>query len=432
MLRVIRILSISFLLLLASLLAVLFTVIETRPTVIVAADHQVNEADSIAILLQQAKQITRHRFVEQEIEFSKQQVNSVVGFIQRALPNFAGELDTQSGTSTIKASYKLPVDWFNAYVNVSAQLVSANQIQLQQVKLGDLPISGDLAMSLLISVVNWRTHSDLGDKALAQVSKIEVSDHAIKVTLIPIHDFLMSLNQIKNGLSGVEDEALRAKVAYYLAYLAELDIPQHSLGLSLSDFIQPLFAQAMHLSVNSSADKENEAAILALAIYTGHHRLANFVGDVQPMAGKVVMPKYRPMLAKRSDLTQHFIISAALKILSEQGISSAIGEFKELMDRGKGGSGFSFADLAADLAGIEFAIVASDIGTADAVQRTLSQITDEQDFFPDISDLPEGLSKQAFEVQYLSVEGDEYLSLVKLINDRIANLPLYQSVHGTR
>ena len=91
-----------------------------------------------------------------------------------------------------------------------------------------------------------------------------------------------------------------------------------------------------------TAPKENEAAILALAIYAGHHWFAKFVGDVQPKKGEVTLPKAKPTLKFRADLSQHFIFSAAIKILSEQDLSLAIGEFKELMDRGDDGSGYSF------------------------------------------------------------------------------------------
>ena len=61
------------------------------------------------------------------------------------------------------------------------------------------------------------------------------------------------------------------------------------------------------------------------------------------------------MLAGRRDLLQQFIVSAGLRVLAENGVPMAIGEFKELLDSRSGGSGFSFVDLAADRAGLRFA-----------------------------------------------------------------------------
>jgi hypothetical protein len=57
------------------------------------------------------------------------------------------------------------------------------------------------------------------------------------------------------------------------------------------------------------------------------------------------------MLGGRQDLRLHFIVSLGIKVIADSGISFAAGEFKELLDALSGGSGFSFADLAADRAG---------------------------------------------------------------------------------
>ncbi len=48
---------------------------------------------------------------------------------------------------------------------------------------------------------------------------------------------------------------------------------------------------------------------------------------------RIVKGGLKPVLANRKDLSLHFIFSAAIKLLSEQGISVAVGEFKELMDK---------------------------------------------------------------------------------------------------
>jgi hypothetical protein len=151
------------------------------------------------------------------------------------------------------------------------------------------------------------------------------------------------------------------------------------------------------------------------------------VGDVQPREGEVVRPKYKPVLKSRADLNQHFIFSAAIKILSEQGLSIAIGEFKELMDRSDDGSGYSFVDLAADFAGVEFAVAATNISSATFVQNILAGITDEKVFFPDIVGLPEGLSKSNFTRVFTEVDSPEYLKMVRNIKQRIATLPIHQT-----
>ncbi|GAA0854178.1 hypothetical protein [Aliiglaciecola litoralis] len=412
--------------LLTLLLAIL--VLESEPKAVSSAHQQVDDADSVNALLKQARQITRNRFVPQSVVMSYQQINSLLGFSQRAVPDFSGKLVTEDNKLTLLASYRVHFAGVEGYLNLQGQLVSAPGIELKNVKVGDLALSPDWVLSVVTAIINWRTQSDIGELALQQVSQVQVDNKSVTFTLVPIHDFLAQLNQIKNGLGGADNEALRKRVTHYLTFLSQLDIPQHRPGLSLADFMVPLFKRAQMNSTDTSAVTENEAALLALAIYTGHHRLANFVGEVQPFPGKVVMPRYRPMLANRSDLTQHFVISAAIKILSEQGISMAIGEFKELMDRAEGGSGFSFADLAADLAGLKLAVAAMDPDTAKQVQRALANINNESDFFPTIESLPEGLSKSEFSDQYNTVNSPEYKQQVDNINQRIAALPLYASM----
>jgi hypothetical protein len=155
------------------------------------------------------------------------------------------------------------------------------------------------------------------------------------VSVRPLDGFLKELNQLKQGLNGNSDKELRVKTAHYLKFISELSLGSSYQSVSLANFVGPVFSEAQDLSNVDTAAKENEAAILALAIYAGHHRFANFVGNVQPIPGTVSLPARRPVLANRTDLNQHFIFSAAIKILSEQGISAAIGEFKELMDRGQ-------------------------------------------------------------------------------------------------
>ena len=107
-----------------------------------------------------------------------------------------------------------------------------------------------------------------------------------------------------------------------------MPVPRDDPRLSLVSYMAPLFAETIRQSSMQPHAQENAAAILALAVYTGHHRLANFIGDIQPSSERAALPRYRPVLAGRRDLTQHFVLSAGIKILSEQGVSAAIGEFK--------------------------------------------------------------------------------------------------------
>ncbi len=63
----------------------------------------------------------------------------------------------------------------------------------------------------------------------------------------------------------------------------------------------------------------------------------------------------KPTLRHRHDWTQHFVVSCGLTEVVGPALAEAAGLLKEQLDAQPGGSGFSFADLSADLAGIAFA-----------------------------------------------------------------------------
>ena len=426
--RLLKVLGYVAAVLLVGVCVLVVLAVDTKPIISSTASQQVDGADSVNQLLSQLKNLTRRRYSAQNVTLTEQQMNSMVGLVKRAVPEFSGQIKTAKTVLLVKLSYQLPVPAFSTYVNFEAQLLPGEGINLDHVKLGSFSVSGETALNLFSAFINWKTDSDIGTLALEQVLWVQLEADRTLVLIKPLDPFLVRLNQIKKGLAGGDNEQLKQHTTFYLAFLNSLPSSYHKPGLSLSVFLEPVFEKVQQRSLDGDPILENEAAILALAIYAGHHRMANFIGDVQPIPGKVVMPRYRPLLAQRTDLTQHFIISAALKVLSQQGISTAIGEFKELMDRGQGGSGFSFADLAADLAGVQLAIYATHIDSAHAMQSFLANVDTESDFFPQINDLPEGLSKSEFADIYGQVDSEAYLAMVNLIKQRIATLPLYQQI----
>src|SRR5262249_12395749 len=78
--------------------------------------------------------------------------------------------------------------------------------------------------------------------------------------------------------------------------------------------------------------------------------------EEEKRARTVALARGRPTLSGRQDSLQHFAVSAALAALAPEAAAWAAGLQKEVEDaQGKDsgkGTGFSFADLAADQAGI--------------------------------------------------------------------------------
>ncbi len=424
--RILRGVIIALLVIVLLVAGLIVLMIESEPVVDVKAAEQVADADTVHELLAQLESSVSDRHQGHTITITTQQFDSIVGFLQRATPDFRGKVTVHPDATRLQASIAIPVDLFDSYLNVDATILPANFLLLDEVKIGDLHIPGHLAVGLAEWLVNRWTKSDIATQAREQIEKVSMTEQEMMVSLRPMDGFLRNLNEVKNGLSVDQDDELRDLTAYYLRYISFQDITLADTPQPAVDFIRLTMKRAAQRSTPENAAEHNRAAILALAIFIGHHRVANFVGDVQPDADKALKPLTPPLLRGRNDLARHFLISAALKVLSEQGVTLAIGEFKELMDRAMGGSGYSFVDLTADIAGIEFARVATSPVHAVRVQQLLSEMHDDDVIMPPVDGLAEGLSKDQFIEQFERVDSDAYLQEVAKIKARLATVPLYQ------
>jgi hypothetical protein len=95
-----------------------------------------------------------------------------------------------------------------------------------------------------------------------------------------------------------------------------------------------------------------------------------------------------PTVGGRRDLAQHFFLSGYLTAVAGATAAEAAGLSKELADAEPGGSGFSFHDLAADLAGIHFA---SRVLAREWTLENLASTFEVQAVMPGLEDLPQGL-----------------------------------------
>ncbi len=400
-------------------------VVEKEPLVNASAPEQVNNAETVNALLAQLERSLKDRHQSQNLTITESQFDSLVGFIQRASSQFRGQVNITPEVGAVYLTMALPYTGGEGFLNVTITVLPGDSLIIDEVRLGDLAIPGPLAFSIVEWLVNSWTESDIATYARAQVKKVSMTEKDVTLSLAPLDGLLKRLNEVKNGLTVDQDTELRDLTAYYLRYISWQDLSIDKQSHSLADYMQLTLARAGQRSTPETAVLHNKAAILALAVFVGHHRIANFVGDIQPDAERALKPAKPALLRGREDLARHFIISAALKLLSEQGVSLAIGEFKELMDRAMGGSGYSFVDLAADMAGVEFATVATDPDSALEVQKLIASGSDEGLFMPSVEGLPEGLSKREFENVYGQVDSDKYLEEVNRIKQRLKAIALY-------
>lgn len=129
-----------------------------------------------------------------------------------------------------------------------------------------------------------------------------------------------------------------------------------------------------------------------------------------------------PTLHGRHDLAQHFSVSAALTAAAGPQAAESAGILKEMLDS-QGGSGFSFADLSADFAGIAFARRLLD---KPALLAKIEKSFRIGDYAIAPRGLPEGFTAAEFAKKYGSIKDERYLKLEKDIRKRIADLPGYR------
>ncbi len=120
----------------------------------------------------------------------------------------------------------------------------------------------------------------------------------------------------------------------------------------------------------------------------------------------------------RGDLLKHFVVSAGLTVLVGPRNAQTAGIAKELKDS-RGGSGFSFVDLLANLSGIEFA---AEVRKSPDTLAQLAKTFEVASHLPQLADLPEGIPWQHFLRDYGSAQDNRFQKMVDEIRRRIRAL----------
>jgi len=126
-----------------------------------------------------------------------------------------------------------------------------------------------------------------------------------------------------------------------------------------------------------------------------------------------------PTVHYRRDLCQHFVVSIALAELVGPAAAEAAGLAKELIDLDRS-SGFSFADLAADLAGISFA---AKVKKDPKLLLKMRQSFAVSDFVPSVDGLRDGISVKRFEQDFGSSSDPKFLKSIEEVRKRVDDLP---------
>jgi uncharacterized protein YfiM (DUF2279 family) len=155
-------------------------------------------------------------------------------------------------------------------------------------------------------------------------------------------------------------------------------------------------ADSLAVQVNrafeGSGQDDGRARLVALGMFTGSPDLIRLVGRSAREVRKCPIAMADATLLGRRDLARHWAISAALAATLGSDPSNMMGLWKEMADSVPGGSGFSYADLAADKAGVRIA-QGFDRGSENpSLKAWLAKATEEQLLPIKGMNLPEGLA----------------------------------------
>jgi uncharacterized protein YfiM (DUF2279 family) len=229
----------------------------------------------------------------------------------------------------------------------------------------------------------------------------------------------------QHGRELVLPAAERARLQVHYEELARILANRLKDGDSLVNLLRPMFSYAADRSDEGNDPvKENRAALVALALYAAAapEDLGRLIGEAEAQA----LPPLKGIeitLGGRADLAKHFFVSAALSAAANDAIADVMGVFKEVQDS-RGGSGFSFADLAADRAGVRFGQLA--VQAPGALQQRAAAAREEGEFMPAVDNLPEGMQEPDFIRRFASRDSDAYAKVAAEIETRLDRCALFQ------
>lgn len=363
------------------------------------------------------------------IAATQSELNSGIAAASRLVQPLRGMSIVDENGVRVQISGQIPKLGDLGWVNLTVQIVpSTTGLEITEIQLGRMTLPPDLTVAGLRGLLNLAGPGDVGSMLLGSIESLSTEPGKVIVTLDggeaggpPMMD------QIKDGLRQMAGISNTDAVSAHYDAMSEAvrlgQLPSSGSSLPWIRFTLARVADAGHVSAAEMRD-DLDAAFLALGAHCGDRRA------LEAVVGKLSSPDAQSPcsgthLSGRTDLRQHFTLSAALAAAGGAGASFGMGEVKELLDAGKsGGSGYSFDDIAMDRAGIAL-IERSLEAKPDDLSGLIARIEREGDVAPDISGLPSRMSEAEFDARFGGVDTPAYKAQIAEIDARIDGLRVY-------
>ncbi len=412
--RIVVFLVCCFIALVLILGGALFLAIEDRPIVNRTAQFSPDNIERAKRILDRNDPRRLKAGEVRTVSISQEDLDLALLYLANRYARGSTRLVLQPGAAHIEVSAALQRKPMERFLNADAVLVdSVGLPRFARLQIGRLPIPAWLANWLLGRVVTKLREREDYRFAMDSIRTVRLSNGGLSLTFqwqpeLPV--------RMQAAITPEDQKRLRA----YQEQLVEASRGTKAKApLSLAKLIQPLFQLAGERAAVGDAVAENRAAILVLTLYLNGKGLEVLV----PQAARWPRPvPHTVTLNGRDDFPKHFIISAALAAYAGEPLSDAIGVYKEVSDS-RGGSGFSFNDIAADRAGSRFGEMAvTNPSSAKKLQEKMRGQLQESDIMPVTADLPEFMPEPEFIRRFGGVGAPAYKKMMAEIERRVAAL----------
>lgn len=338
--------------------------------------------------------------------------------VRQRLPGSA-TVNLHEGSVSVLLTVQAPQNPLGRYFNLRLDLAQApNGIDVTGLRFGDLVVP-----SVLTRRIGWLVDKSLRSNSAFQAMLAGIDGYELTEDRLVVR-YQRPLRMTAGGQALPIEQAERARLLAYSARIAATTRKDSVTGkMPLTDLLGPVFAEARKRTrTKGEAAVENRAALVTLLLYVQRVDVASLLGA--PPDSRYRGKARRLTLRGRVDLAKHFVVSAGIAAGGGSALADAAGLFKEL-DDSRGGSGFSFTDLAADRAGVRFAETATG-SDAMRIQGMLAEHPTESLFMPEVQDLPEFLPEEEFLQRFGGVGAPGYKQVETDIERRIAALPIYR------
>lgn len=403
---------------------------EAVPRIAGDATIEVEDVERLRTLLRQNDPRGLREGETRRIELSQRDIDLGIEYLLSRLPlvtRAVARTELAAGHAAVEASIPMPGNPLGEYCNLSARLrPAARGVAVDALRIGRVAIPGWL-LDRALEFADGRAQGIAGYREASDVARAisEVDFQPGRVAFVMQWHGDLARRVEQHGRELMLPAGERARLQVHYEELARILSNRLRDGDSLLNLLRPAFSYAADRSEDGNdATKENRAAMVALALFA-----AAAPGDLGRLFGDEEARRLPPLkrievtLGGRADLARHFLVSAALSAAANDAIADVMGVFKEVQDS-RGGSGFSFADLAADRAGVRFGRLG--VRSPDALQQRVAEAAEESEFMPSVESLPEGMQEPDFIRRFSNRDSDAYARVVAEIEARLDRCVLFR------